>query len=409
VQHRELGAAVSGGRAVVRQSVPLFGSGEINMEQGSTGSDSQSANERSTSLGGLTVRDDMVAVLRTVFRDRSGVYASAPITSGKRAFDLDIASCSADIQYERVTKPNLEDARAFGAKLRRSYGARVIDPSRLPFLHGWSQKHYYSLWGEVVRAHVSLGVFIDGWQYSSGCTYEFLVGTLCGISLVDQDDAALTEDVGLNLMRSACEELVSRKKDPAFLRDRILQLTMRELLPIVVPWERARAESSRKLCLAILGCVLDSSDATVVFSHANSAERVEASEADVVAAVWAVLNRITTNGRSTSSIPVIDTSRFAPRHWPRQQLWNMWRDVVRTYVDRVILPPNWHLSDDLVSIFLVAVRSQRRVFDYLGEPIRPEAAVPLLQAVVESGRHRGLNASAFEAAIKEIRDLISNN
>jgi hypothetical protein len=79
----------------------------------------------------------------------------------------------------------------------------VIDPTALPDLDGWTQEDYYLLWGRVIERYASTVVFLDDWQYSNGCVYEFLVAQRCNARSVDERLNLLTLPDGLDLIQKA--------------------------------------------------------------------------------------------------------------------------------------------------------------------------------------------------------------
>jgi hypothetical protein len=137
--------------------------------------------------------DAILSAFRCVLAGRSAIYASLPITTGKLLSDwhagdkgLRPGGPTYDEELKlRVLDPNLVDARRFVAALRASSGKPVIDPSELGPIANWTQDDYRFLWGLVIREFADTVVFRDGWQYSSGCAYEFLVASRAGLRTLD--------------------------------------------------------------------------------------------------------------------------------------------------------------------------------------------------------------------------------
>jgi hypothetical protein len=57
----------------------------------------------------------------------------------------------------------------------------VIDPSRLADVPGWEQADYHAFWTKVIDQHADKVIFLDGWQYSDGCTIEFAKAVQLGL------------------------------------------------------------------------------------------------------------------------------------------------------------------------------------------------------------------------------------
>jgi hypothetical protein len=162
----------------------------------------------------------LLNILNSVIVGRSAVYVSAPITSGRRLaqwigsrnieFDPSHPENYAEFQRE-VLEPNCAHAQDIISKLRKEFSTVVIDPTALKDIDGWTQDDYRYLWARVIKRYATTVVFIDGWQYSNGCSYEFLVSYQsaedhCPLVL-NENLKPLTIDQGLTLIRTAITEL----------------------------------------------------------------------------------------------------------------------------------------------------------------------------------------------------------
>jgi hypothetical protein len=164
--------------------------------------------------------DELLNILGSVIVERSGVYVSVPITSGRRYGEwLNSRNLEADLSHpetyqefqREVLKPNFEHAQTIVKKLRELFPKALIDPTALKDIESWTQDDYRYLWGKVIEQHAGTVVFIDGWQYSNGCSYEFLVSYQssnhhCPLVL-DENLKPLTLEKGLMLMRAAIIEM----------------------------------------------------------------------------------------------------------------------------------------------------------------------------------------------------------
>lgn len=101
---------------------------------------------------------------------------------------------------------NRKAASVFAAELRRTKMRVVIDPTALADLPGWTQDDYRFFWGKVVEEYAAEAVFMDGWQYSNGCAYEFLVACRSGVVTVDALQQPISVDRGLSLIGAALDE-----------------------------------------------------------------------------------------------------------------------------------------------------------------------------------------------------------
>jgi hypothetical protein len=172
----------------------------------------------------------LLNILGSVIVERSGVYVSAPITSGRRLaqwlgsrnveFDPSHPESYAEFQRE-VLEPNCEHAQDIISNLRKKFPNVVIDPTALKDIDSWTQDDYRYLWGKVIEQYASTVVFIDGWQYSNGCSYEFLVSyqsasNQCPLVL-NENLKPLTREQGLKLIREAIHELKEAGLSTEFL------------------------------------------------------------------------------------------------------------------------------------------------------------------------------------------------
>ncbi len=377
----------------------------------------------------MSIINDMAATLAAVLPGRSSVYASAPITSGKRFVDFcetdrDLASDDPEAYRERVIEPNLEEARSFAAAVRSKYGNRVIDPSRLPLLNGWSQAHYYSLWAEVVRLHTAVAIFVDGWEYSAGCTYEFLVAAAFSIPTCDERFQPLDKGEALRLIANARADLQAKGQDATFLTER-LRLAREPQFRFLKIAEPAFSRTKQQLCALMFGCVVEPRKAVVVFSpvadgkflsdQGTETDRKTLRSINGVHPMMEVLEKKSNRhkkllewvrGSETRAV-VIDPTSFTPPHWSRRDIQQLWEEVIAVYACKVVVATDWHYSEDCVVAFHAAVRSKSEIVDETAQPIGCKAAVDLIREGAEYAERCGLDSSRFRAAIEGIITLKS--
>lgn len=172
--------------------------------------------------------DILVEVFASLVEGRSAVYVSSPLTTGQRAFEWHLSRLSisehpssehATDSFRRdVIEPNREQAARFVLDLRRTTGGGVIDPTAVGDFPGWTQADYRVLWARVIEQYAEAVVFRDGWQYSSGCAYEFLAAFRSGTRLLREDLSPLAVEYGHALVEQAIEESQLRGVPPRFLQ-----------------------------------------------------------------------------------------------------------------------------------------------------------------------------------------------
>ena len=108
-------------------------------------------------------------------------YISAPIISGKN----------------RNREMNIKDLNNFHNNLVNKI-KYIINPS---FFHkkDWVSHDYLFFWKYIINNYVKEIIFISGWNYSGGCSFEFLIGFLKGIPLLDHNlnEIKLTQAIKL--------------------------------------------------------------------------------------------------------------------------------------------------------------------------------------------------------------------
>jgi hypothetical protein len=165
----------------------------------------------------------MLEGLASVIESRTAYYVSSPLTTGQVAYEWHLRngalpSPAGDAEFRRVVmEPNRERAADYVRELRHSTSAAVIDPTAMGDLAGWAQSDYRSFWGKVIERYAETVVFRNGWQYSSGCAYEFLIACGAGARVLREDLAPLTIREGLALLRAAINECEARGDAPTFL------------------------------------------------------------------------------------------------------------------------------------------------------------------------------------------------
>jgi hypothetical protein len=180
--------------------------------------------------------ESLLNLLRSVVVDRAAVYVSTPITSGRRFVDwsrrrnleTDLSHPATHQEFVReVLGPNNEHARTIIKKLRSMFPQALIDPTALKDIEGWTQNDYRVLWAKVIEQCAGTVVFLDEWQYSNGCAFEFLIANRLGPqpSILNEALSPLTLEQGTHLVRSAILELQTAKFPTEFLQQVLNQLT----------------------------------------------------------------------------------------------------------------------------------------------------------------------------------------
>jgi hypothetical protein len=164
--------------------------------------------------------------------DNDGIfYCSAPVTSGKRYInwleridkkfiDIDEADekCR-EFHYKEVIEPNRKYANLIIQKLRHKTCRVVIDPTALPHIPNWTQQDWRFFWQQVIERYVTTVFFIDDWQYSNGCVYEFWVSHRKGIPVFDENQQPLSIEKGTILIQEAICKIRNRGGSTIFIEE----------------------------------------------------------------------------------------------------------------------------------------------------------------------------------------------
>jgi hypothetical protein len=78
----------------------------------------------------------------------------------------------------------------------------------------------------VIERFANMVIFLDGWQFSSGCTYEFLRAAQTGLSTVADDGSPLTPDEGRDLIEKAIAEIRTVGASTLFLEGVLSDLSL---------------------------------------------------------------------------------------------------------------------------------------------------------------------------------------
>jgi hypothetical protein len=169
----------------------------------------------------------LLELMDTVIENRTAIYLSTAITTGKRFTDwhaaLNVNSGMSHPTYleeyrKRVVEPNRAEVQRLVRGLRNKLGQVVINPTALKDLPRWTQDDYRVFWARVIENYVSKVVFANGWQYSNGCAYEFLIAHNTKVHTVDQKQRPLPFEKGVRLIRSAIEDMEKHGVSTKFLQ-----------------------------------------------------------------------------------------------------------------------------------------------------------------------------------------------
>ena len=155
----------------------------------------------------------ILSAFRCTLGNNRVTYVSAPITGGKRFVEWfcgeghSLATNPKDYATrfcDEVKARNIETAQQFTDQLRTG-GEIAISPAAFDIPH-WTQNDYRHLWGLVIRDHVRRVFFLDGWEYSNGCAFEFYTAINCDVQVLTEGGTAISRVQGFHALEHALDE-----------------------------------------------------------------------------------------------------------------------------------------------------------------------------------------------------------
>ena len=152
-----------------------------------------------------------------VLTDREAIYASSELTSGRHFYGLCrdykvhtkeqlIEVLGADGYRTKLLLPNEKHAVEFAREVRERKHDIVLTPNTL-FVQDWTQREYLGFWERVIRTKCQAIFFNDWWEFSNGCTFEYLVGHQEKMPLFSRDGNPIPVSLAKELILTAIERL----------------------------------------------------------------------------------------------------------------------------------------------------------------------------------------------------------
>lgn len=205
-----------------------------------------------------STNNDCISAMLEVYKsvlDTNGVfYCSAPITSGKRYLDwlkriekqfVDIDSADKsyhELHFKEVINPNRKHAQKVIERLRQQTGNIVVDPTALPCISGWTQQDWRSFWQQVIERYATTAFFVNDWQYSNGCVYEFYVAQKKGIPTFNEEQQPLNLAIGIDMITEAILSVQQRGGSTSFVEE-----VLKEMKDLLVELEDSNGQKTQVL------------------------------------------------------------------------------------------------------------------------------------------------------------------
>lgn len=182
----------------------------------------------------------LFTAMECVLNGEDAIYCSSELTSGLRAShhlrENNVKSSEelkeklgGDWFYQNIFVPNAKLTNEFADRVRQGEGGKtlVITPAPLDckLLWNWKQAEYNGFWSELLHSKRIESVrFNEDWQYSNGCTTEFVEAHAAEVPTLDRRRELITRDVAIDLISAAMKELAGL--DTSLLqqnRDRLVE------------------------------------------------------------------------------------------------------------------------------------------------------------------------------------------
>jgi len=143
----------------------------------------------------------------------NSIYISAPITTGayfinwykNKGLLIENLADYRKAHYNEIIKPNSDIILKYYGDLSLKINSPIIEPASFE-MPGWTQDDYLSFWEKVINHCVIKIIFMDGWCYSKGCTFEYYTGLKKGIELVDQNQKPIEINWAIEHIQKAIAE-----------------------------------------------------------------------------------------------------------------------------------------------------------------------------------------------------------
>lgn len=165
--------------------------------------------------------EDYARILECIHWKSHPIYVSTPITTGRLYLDWwqrrgrsivdKFGERSKRYESEfnsEVVQKNQALANAVIKRVKMQREEPVIDPTQFT-MENWDQDEYRHYWLQVIIRFVSTVVFVDGWQYSSGCSYELLTALDEGKEVLDESLNPISLEIASQLVEHAVLEYQS--------------------------------------------------------------------------------------------------------------------------------------------------------------------------------------------------------
>lgn len=163
-----------------------------------------------------SIQASLMQAWNCTFGDTRVIYLSGPITGGPLLLEGATRS--------EAVRRNCAELRATAERLRRERNEIIVEPGSLD-IAGWSQPNYLALWGDFIERRAKLVLFMPGWEYSVGCTSEFLRAQKRNVRTETISGSAIGIDDAIGMINAAIARIMAiENRDSAGLKAQAARL-----------------------------------------------------------------------------------------------------------------------------------------------------------------------------------------
>lgn len=163
--------------------------------------------------------DEFFQILDSVLEAKSSAYVAGPLNSGRTYYERSAAGDP----NPYVRPDNEKRMHEFTATLRKMVPYPVFNSGLLK-IPEWSGQNYGAFFLEVISRYARDCWFLDGWEYSTGATKEFIFCCTIQIPCFTESGKNVTIPEALQLISTAADVVRDLKLSDAKLRSRIVDL-----------------------------------------------------------------------------------------------------------------------------------------------------------------------------------------
>jgi hypothetical protein len=179
--------------------------------------------------------DEVIKIIGFILNNKKILYLSMPMTSIEAIKNKNIIVELIDKTKKYMGPLDVKNAQNKKGFLNKIYNRiadnyiklhsdkLIVNPMLLK-MQGWEQKDYHYFWGEVIRRHAEKVIFFPGWEYSNGCTYEFLVAKRHNIGTYDLMGNKINISKGIKMIEEALNKINLEKEKLLLIEKNLKEL-----------------------------------------------------------------------------------------------------------------------------------------------------------------------------------------